>query len=213
MIFFLFLLFLLNSQCIVCLSFPPAASADETDEQQPGKNTRQRTPAFLLLDSIRPGCWKSPISGSSAPSRQFVLQSCCSGVVYALWNATWERLHISNPSHLFQSTEVYGGFLDGYPSYLSILEADHTQSPIITLPTNISTGSAANPKPTSETQDNQVLLLPTRHRVYTHIMHVTHTAIYLRISTLLWPTSGERKNSHCTFCVSTRKNQIMCAWY
>lgn len=97
------------------------------------RNTRQRTPAFLLLDSTGPGCWKPPVFGSSAPSRQIctavVLQRC--GL--RLWNATWKRLHISILSCLFQNIEVYGGFLGGYPPYLSNLEADHTQSPIITL--------------------------------------------------------------------------------
>lgn len=97
------------------------------------------------------------------------------------------------------------------------LKTDHTKSPIITLPTNISTGSAANPKPTAGAQEIQVLQLPTRHRVYIHTcLHAchahSHIPPYISTTTSLWPTSGNRKNSHCTFRASTRKDQIVCTW-
>lgn len=56
------------------------SSAGETDEQQPEQKHATKNTGISSLGLYHPGCRKSPISGSSAPSRQIctavVLQRC-----------------------------------------------------------------------------------------------------------------------------------------
>lgn len=131
---FSFFLFLFNAQCIVWLSFsqtrwkiPQKIFCKRNRRTRTGAKTRDKEHRHFFS-------WTLP-SGLSKVSNFWVICTqppnvyCCR--VAAVWSTFYEMQHEKSftlaalHTCLFQNTEVYGGFLGGYLSYLSNLETEN----------------------------------------------------------------------------------------